>query len=147
VKFYQQLMTTVPIFLSCALAQANDVRYPIHAYQPAPTQDLQLFNEHLKKVVAQYPSVKKSPLALLKRLPVEPEGYTKAYHWCGKIKDGQQVCTFREENIPDISVAGVLQKITFKATRYGWYAASIERAWRCQPGKGASKAYQTELCD
>jgi hypothetical protein len=71
------------MLVSCSLAQANDGRYPIRAFQAAPTQDLKAFNEHLKAVVAQYPSAKSSPLALLKRLPVEPAGHTKAYHWCG----------------------------------------------------------------
>ncbi len=146
-KLYQQLIIITPVLVSCSLAQANDGRYPIRAFQAAPTQDLKAFNEHLKAVVTQYPSAKSSPLALLKRLPVEPAGHTKAYHWCGKVKAGQQICTFREENIPDHSVVGVIQKITFKATRYGWYAASIQRAWRCRPGKGESKFYQTQLCD
>lgn len=145
-KFYQQLLTLVPVLLSCSLASANDARYPIRAFQIAPQQDLKAFNDHLKAVVAQYPSAK-FPLDLLKRLPVEPEGHTKAYHWCGKVKAGWQICTFREENIPDTSVVGVLQKITFKSTSTGWYATNIERAWRCQPGKGESKSYQTKLCD
>lgn len=144
-KLYQQLII-VPVLLSCSLVQGNDGRYPIRAFQVAPTQDLKMFNKHLKAVVTQHPTAK-SPLALLKHLPVEPVGHTKAYHWCGKVKAGQQICTLREENIPDTSVAGVLQKITFKSTRYGWYAASIERAWRCQSGKGKSKSYQIELCD
>lgn len=144
-KFYQQLII-ISMLVNCSLAQANDGRYPIRAFQVAPTQDLKSFNEHLKRVVTQYPAAK-SPLALLKRLPVEPAGYAKAYHWCGKVKAGQQICTFREENIPNTSVVGVIQKITFKASRYGWYAASIQRAWRCQPGKGESKSYQTQLCD
>ena len=135
------------LIVCCALAHSSEGRYPIRALQPAPAKDLKAFNEHLKRVIQHYPSIKKSPLALIKRLPVEPVGYAKAYHWCGAIKEGKQICTFREENIPDRSVAGVLQKITFKPTNQGWYAASIERAWRCQPGKGNSKAYQTELCD
>lgn len=145
-KLYQQLMIITSVLVSCSLAQANDGRYPIRALQMAPAQDLKAFNQHLKAVVSQHPTAK-SPLALLQRLPVEPVGHTKAYHWCGKVKAGQQICTFREENIPDHSVVGVLQKITFKATRSGWYAASIQRAWRCQPGKGESKSYQTQLCD
>ncbi|MFZ1385867.1 MAG: hypothetical protein WBP46_02925 [Thiolinea sp.] len=145
-KLYQQLIIITPVLLSCSLVQANGVRYPIRAFQIAPQQDLKAFNEHLKAVVSQYPSAK-LPLDLLKRLPVEPAGHTKAYHWCGKVKAGQQICTFREENIPDTSVVGVLQKITFKSTSAGWYAANIERAWRCQPGKGESKSYQIQLCD
>lgn len=144
-KLYQQLIIAL-VLLSGSLAQANDGRYPIRAFQVAPTHDLKVFNQHLKAVVTQHPTAK-SPLALLKRIPVEPAGHTKAYHWCGKVKAGQQICTFREENIPDTSVVGVIQKITFKATKYGWYAASIQRAWRCQPGKGESKSYQTQLCD
>jgi hypothetical protein len=145
VKIYKQLII-IPVLVICSLAEGNTGRYPIQGFQLAPKQDLKVFNEHLKAVVTQYPSAK-SPLALLQRLPVEPVGHTKAYHWCGKVKAGQQVCTFREEGIPNTSVVGVLQKITFKSTRYGWYAASIERAWRCQPGKGESKFYQTKLCD
>lgn len=148
-KLYQQLITIamLSVVLSYPFVQGSDGRFPIRAFQPAPAQDLQAFNQHLKAVIAENPSVKKSPLALLKGLTVELDGPTKAYHWCGKAKAGQQICTLREENIPNISVAGVLQKITFKATHSGWYAASIQRAWRCQPGKGESKSYQIKLCD
>lgn len=149
-RFYQRLIIKISILsvlLSYSLAQGNDGRFPIRAFQLAPSKDLKVFNDHLKAVTAQDTRVKSSPLALLKRLTVELDGTIKAYHWCGKVKAGQQICTLREENIPNRSVAGVLQKITFKVAHTGWYAASIQRAWRCQPGKGESKSYQTKLCD
>lgn len=148
-RFYQRLIivSLLSVLLSYSLAQGNDGRFPIRAFQAAPSKDLKVFNEHLKAIAMQHPRGKAEPLVLLKRLTIELDGSIKAYHWCGKIKAGQQICTLREENIPNHSVAGVLQKITFKATQTGWYAANIQRAWRCQPGKGESKSYQTKLCD
>lgn len=148
-RFYQRLIivSLLSVLLSYSLAQGNDGRFPIRAFQAAPSKDLKVFNEHLKAIAMQNPRGKAEPLVLLKRLTIELDGSIKAYHWCGKIKAGQQICTLREENIPNHSVAGVLQKITFKATQTGWYAANIQRAWRCQPGKGESKSYQTKLCD
>lgn len=126
-------------------AWATDGNYPVKAYQVSPYADVKLFNEHIKAVAAKQPRGVLAPLKLLEGLPL-PEGHTRAYSWCAKPKAGKQVCTYREENIPDALVAGVLQRVTFKLGQSGWYAASIQRAWRCQPRRGNSWAYQTHLC-
>ncbi|MDD5393585.1 MAG: hypothetical protein PHE17_11255 [Thiothrix sp.] len=139
------ILTTFALccFSSTLWAAGN---YPVKNFKPSPKADVQAFESVMQAVAAQSPKKVLTPLQLLRGLPMDAESKVKTYTWCAKPVHGKQVCTLREENLPDDSVAGSLQKITFTATKTAWQVTAIQRAWRCQVGRGNAAAYQTRLC-